>query len=79
MASDTDTEVSPEDIMAMPPSEESFDSEAVPVFLDLIQDKLREYIRQQMENDEPIAVIGFGMELIYQVGFTDGGRARRAR
>jgi hypothetical protein len=77
MATDTDTEVSPEDVIGLPPSEESFNDEAVPVLLELIQNSVGDYVRQQMSNDEPVSLIGFGMELIYQAGVAEGRSRRR--
>ncbi len=76
----TDTEVTAEDVTALPGSDEGFDAEAVPVLLDLVTDRLRAYVSQQAGNDEPVSLLGFGLELIYQTGYQDGqteGRGRR--
>lgn len=72
-----DTEVSPEDVIAMPASDELFDGDAVPVLLELVTDKLKDYVTQQAGNDEPVSLLGFGMELIYQIGFADGRASKR--
>jgi hypothetical protein len=76
---DTEAEVTREDVTAMPPSEEGFDGEAVPVLLDLVTDRLRDYVSSAAENDEPISLLGFGMELIYQTGYQDAETERRGR
>lgn len=68
---DTEAEVTREDVIALPPSDESFNSEAIPVLLDLITDRMRDYVSSCAKNDEPISLLGFAMELIYQTGAQD--------
>jgi hypothetical protein len=73
----TDTEITAEDVIALPPSDEPFDGDAVPVLLDLITDRLRAYVTQQAESEEPVSLLGFAVELIYQTGVTEGASKRR--
>src|SRR5690348_14175537 len=44
---DTDTEVTPEEVIPLPGTDEDFDGDAVPVLLDLVTDRLQDYVRQQ--------------------------------
>lgn len=75
---DTETgEVAPEEIIALPPSEEGFDPDAVPTLVDLVNGKLREYVHSQAQNDEPLSLLGFALEVIYQAGYDDGQKRRR--
>ena len=78
MSSDTE-EVTREDVIALPGSDEGFDGEAVPVLLDLVTDRLRDYVSQQVNNDEPISLLGFALELVYQTGYQDAEAERRGR
>lgn len=74
---ETEADIRPEDIIPLPPSEEGFDGEAVPVLLDLVTDKLREYVSEAANNDEPISFLGFAMEMIYGAGVDEGKSRRR--
>lgn len=78
MPTETGTEVTPEEVITLPPSDEPFNPGAVPVLLDLVTDRLRSYVSEAASENEPISLLGFAMELIYQTGFQDaGGRKRR--
>ena len=76
---DTEAEITREDVTAIPPSEEGFDGEAVPVLLDLVTDRLREYVSTAANEDQPISLLGFAMELIYQTGAQDAVAELRGR
>lgn len=76
---DTEAEVTREDVTGLPSSDEPFDGEAVPVLLDLVTDRLRDYVSQQANNDEPVSLLGFGLELIYQTGAQDAIAEMRGR
>jgi len=74
-----ETEVDPADVIAMPPSEEGFDGDHVPVLLELVTDRLRDYVSSAANEDEPISLLGFAMELIYQTGVQEGQESRGRR
>ena len=67
----TTKEVTREDVIALPPSDEPFDSEAVPVLLEVVSERLRDYVSQQAAAEEPVSLLGFAVELIYQTGAQD--------
>ena len=74
---DTEEEITAEDVIALPSSDEGFEGEAVPVLLDVVTDRLRDYVTQQANNDEPVSLLGFALELVYQTGYQDGKARKR--
>jgi hypothetical protein len=74
-----DTQISEEEVTGLPGSDESFDADALPVMMELVTERLKEYVSQQMHSDEPLSLIGFAMELIYQTGYKDAEREIRGR
>lgn len=76
---EAETAVDPADVIALPPSEEGFDGDHVGVLLDLVSNRLQDYVRGQVSNDEPVSLLGFALELIYQTGYQDAVAERRGR
>lgn len=76
MSADSDTEISEEDVIALPGTDEGFDGDAVPILLELVTDRLKDYVSQQLGNNEPVSLLGFALELVYQTGYKDGRNRR---
>jgi hypothetical protein len=72
-------EVTRDDVIALPSTEESFNQESVPVLLEVVTERLRDYVQQQASGDEPVSLLGFAVELIYKTGEQDAIAEMRGR
>ena len=77
MATETTEEVTQQDVIPLPGTDEEFNAEAVPVLLEVVSERLRDYVSGQMRTGEPVSLLGFALELVYQTGYNDAKARRR--